>query len=380
LQDFDDLLERIRAGDPEVTSRKLSACRPADMSVNTIFPWLGGKSRHADWIIKYMPLHILYVEAFGGTGAVLTSKTRSMAEVYADQNYDLVNFFQHIQHPFWIDHIIKELLNVNKWNHLTLDYYLRLLDKNIVSDLTNEHKKSELIAKIQEAKNNAQRLQTESANKKFYELVGRVASMSGSSSKIRPERGAAEKIKVKPISKSGKYEVNDYMMRTALATYVTQHLGKQGMGSYLNQTFNIENVKEPDMLAMSARIQQLKQYQERLSDVLVIKKDWRQTLSHFDSADTFFYLDPPYHPSCRKTQAGGDYAHEMTVKDHADMIDMLLDLEAMVILSGYDNEEYKRLVAAGWHVENKATTYKGKQRIETIWISPSAMKRQAVSN
>lgn len=57
------------------------------------FPYTGGKSRYADWIIDQFPSHNTFVEVFGGSGAVLLSKPRSVNEVYNDLNDDVVQFF-----------------------------------------------------------------------------------------------------------------------------------------------------------------------------------------------------------------------------------------------------------------------------------------------
>ena len=54
----------------------------------------GGKWRLADWIIQHFPRHRVYVEPFGGGGAVLLRKPRSHSEVYGDLDGDIVNLFR----------------------------------------------------------------------------------------------------------------------------------------------------------------------------------------------------------------------------------------------------------------------------------------------
>ena len=61
---------------------------------NTIFPYPGGKSKYADWIVEQMPEHETYIEAFGGGAGVLINKPRSTVEVYNDINKDVVTFFR----------------------------------------------------------------------------------------------------------------------------------------------------------------------------------------------------------------------------------------------------------------------------------------------
>lgn len=55
---------------------------------------MGGKFYLADNIVKLIPPHKIYVEVYGGSGAVLFRKEPSPVEVYNDLNSDLVNFFR----------------------------------------------------------------------------------------------------------------------------------------------------------------------------------------------------------------------------------------------------------------------------------------------
>lgn len=60
----------------------------------TVFPYPGGKSRYADFVVKRVPEHTAYVEVFGGAAGVLFNKPRSKVEVYNDIDDDLVQFFE----------------------------------------------------------------------------------------------------------------------------------------------------------------------------------------------------------------------------------------------------------------------------------------------
>lgn len=63
-------------------------------SLETPFPYPGGKTRLADWILDQIPEHRRYVEVFGGAASVLFQKEPSPVEVYNDLNTDLTNFFE----------------------------------------------------------------------------------------------------------------------------------------------------------------------------------------------------------------------------------------------------------------------------------------------
>lgn len=60
----------------------------------SVFPYPGGKSIYADWIVDHLPRHEHFVEVFGGAAGVLINKERSSVEIYNDINEDLVVFFR----------------------------------------------------------------------------------------------------------------------------------------------------------------------------------------------------------------------------------------------------------------------------------------------
>lgn len=61
------------------------------------FPWYGGKSAHARWVIQYLPPHRHYVEPFCGSAAVLFAKDPSAAETLNDRDDNIVNFFKQLR-------------------------------------------------------------------------------------------------------------------------------------------------------------------------------------------------------------------------------------------------------------------------------------------
>ena len=111
-------------------------------------------------------------------------------------------------------------------------------------------------------------------------------------------------------------------------------------------------------------------YVERLRMVAIEKHSWEYILESYDSANTLFYVDPPYLPD---TRISGSYEHEMTLADHQHLVDALAKLQGRVLLSGYPNELYDAL---GWHrddIEFYAPTANGNsrrheaRRTECLW-------------
>lgn len=69
--------------------------RPAGPAVR----YHGAKWQLAEWIIGHFPPHGVYVEPYGGGGAVLLSKPRSRMEVYNDIDSQIVNVFRVLRDP-----------------------------------------------------------------------------------------------------------------------------------------------------------------------------------------------------------------------------------------------------------------------------------------
>jgi len=85
---------------------------------------------------------------------------------------------------------------------------------------------------------------------------------------------------------------------------------------------------------------------ERLRNVRIENLDFREIIPLYDGPDTFFYLDPPYLPTTRKTSKM--YDHEMSCQDHEELVNIILKTKGMVMLSGYQNDLYAELEKDGW--------------------------------
>src|SRR5579859_4174615 len=63
------------------------------------FAWYGGKASLASALVSLLPVHQVYVEVFGGSGALLFAKPRSALEVFNDLDSGVVNFFRVLRDP-----------------------------------------------------------------------------------------------------------------------------------------------------------------------------------------------------------------------------------------------------------------------------------------
>lgn len=63
------------------------------------FPYFGGKQYLVPDLLALLPPHEVYVDVFGGSGALLFAKSPAKLEVYNDLDSGLVNFFRVLRSP-----------------------------------------------------------------------------------------------------------------------------------------------------------------------------------------------------------------------------------------------------------------------------------------
>jgi len=137
-------------------------------------------------------------------------------------------------------------------------------------------------------------------------------------------------------------------------------------------------------------IERLPEFHERIMRVQIEHADFRQVIRTYDTPDTLFYCDPPYIPEARRSKK--IYRHEMSVKDHEDLVDLLLGIQGKAILSGYRHPVYAPLEEAGWKrldfptacyavartpetgILGKGAALAKQPRVESVWLSPRCLE------
>ena len=161
-------------------------------------------------------------------------------------------------------------------------------------------------------------------------------------------------------------------------------LARFSFGGLVGKSFGINVTSSSGGMVQTASAYQgvigiLPKLSERLTSVLIENRDFRDIIRVYDTEDSFFYLDPPYLPETRR--AGG-YRHEMTTKDHLELVEILHSVKGKVLLSGYPSELYDSL---GWNkqkwdvccnavgrtkalgLQGKGALSKSQRRTECIW-------------
>lgn len=128
----------------------------------------------------------------------------------------------------------------------------------------------------------------------------------------------------------------------------------------------------------------------RLLHAQIDNRDALEVIRYWDTPDTVYYLDPPYHLDTRVRKIA--YAHEQDHAHHERLVDTILACKGAVVLSGYDHPVYQPLVEAGWEVIRVETVCyaagrvrgsglqgagaaKAKApRVEVVWRNPRAVE------
>lgn len=114
----------------------------------------------------------------------------------------------------------------------------------------------------------------------------------------------------------------------------------------------------------------IKSFVARLQGVVIENKDYRDVIAQHDTAETLFYLDPPYVHNTRNMQRGNSaYAFEMTDDDHREMAKIINEIKGMAVVSGYDSELYSEIFKGWSKIERKAFADGAVERVECLWLN-----------
>jgi len=161
-------------------------------------------------------------------------------------------------------------------------------------------------------------------------------------------------------------------MMTVNGTY-----GGKGAGFSFSQSY-ARGGKEARVSRWYNLPERLAQVVERLRNVRIENRDARKLIDMFsDRPATLMYLDPPYFV---KRQ----YKYVIDAEDesfHKELIEKCLKARCMILLSGYDNPLYRKLLIekGGWtreaiQTKTRDTSGRDYNRTEVLWKNPLFMK------
>ena len=116
-------------------------------------------------------------------------------------------------------------------------------------------------------------------------------------------------------------------------------------------------------------VEALPEIAQRFQRVQIENAPAIEVIRRYDTADTVFYLDPPYVHSSRGDAAA--YGYEMTDGEHEELFAVLQTIRGRAVLSGYGSELYDDLYSSWRRVDadericHSART----NRQETVWMN-----------
>jgi DNA adenine methylase len=118
----------------------------------------------------------------------------------------------------------------------------------------------------------------------------------------------------------------------------------------------------------------LPEVHRRLRRVVILNEDACDVIRKQDGPLTLFYCDPPYLHETRSST--GQYAFEMTVDEHRNLLETLSQITGKFMLSGYPSPLYADWQQRfGWNrheleIDNKAASGKTKSKmLECLWCN-----------
>lgn len=104
----------------------------------------------------------------------------------------------------------------------------------------------------------------------------------------------------------------------------------------------------------------------RIKQAQIENIDAIELIKRYNSADTLIYCDPPYLSSLRKKNM---YKCELDLSYHNELLCVIKDSKAKIIISGYDNDLYNKKLSDWYCDETDTIAQMGLKRREKIWMN-----------
>lgn len=109
----------------------------------------------------------------------------------------------------------------------------------------------------------------------------------------------------------------------------------------------------------------------RFRHVLIEAMPAIDLIQKYDGPDVLFYCDPPYLGSTRHGGKAATYHVEMTESEHRKLLEVLVDVQGKVVLSGYPSPLYDEALRTWTRVDRPMKVQfsnSGGDRTEVLWI------------
>lgn len=160
----------------------------------------------------------------------------------------------------------------------------------------------------------------------------------------------------------------------AVDFFIVNRQSRQALGrDFVTPTSRLRRGMNEQVSAWLSAVDGLPEFHARLRRVEIRCQPAVDFIRELDSPDTCFYCDPPYLAETRSST--GEYGeHEMTPKQHEELLGCLLAIEGKFLLSGYRNELYDSWAKTNdwrrvdFEIPNQASGKKEKEiKTECVW-------------
>lgn len=159
-------------------------------------------------------------------------------------------------------------------------------------------------------------------------------------------------------------------LQSAVAELCVRRMSRGGLKKSFSWSNRLRGGQPGDLNAFNTFKEYIKDIVIRIKDVEIENLNILDFIKKYDSPEWFLYLDPPYlHATRRATKA---YDHEMSEKDHQDMLNLIVNCKCKILLSGYISPLYMKALKS-WNfnsmsVANHSGQTKVKEmRVECVW-------------
>lgn len=105
---------------------------------------------------------------------------------------------------------------------------------------------------------------------------------------------------------------------------------------------------------------------ERLRCVQIENRPALELIQRFNYENVFMYLDPPY---LMRTRSQKQYKHEMADLDHEELLKIILQSKAKIMISGYESDMYNGYLAEWKRKTFNSCAEYGGTRKEVVWMN-----------
>jgi DNA adenine methylase len=170
--------------------------------------------------------------------------------------------------------------------------------------------------------------------------------------------------------------LDDENISRAILEFTIRRQSRGGSGKSFSRSKRLRGGVPENINCWYGAIDNLKKIRTKhLNKVMVTRTNAIGMLMGLNSDNNLIYLDPPYIWDSRHTAATNMYKYEMSNADHVELLDVIKDHKAKILISGYDSALYRDTLSNNWNVHTKSIVNHSSQnktkqmKTEYLWTN-----------